>query len=335
MVTAAGQPTRRTELGQMRRLAREALSHYGLQDASISLLALSQFFNTSFDVRTLDGRRLVLRVHRPSSHPERRRVRIESELWWMKRVREDLDLTVPEPVQTLDGHNLVHVAADDGLPRFCVLFAYIPGRFLHRGLRPRHLEQVGALTAQLHTYSEQLEVPDWFSRPVVDRVDAEFEEGVTTLYREQWSAEAADTIGAVLQRVRAVQGRLSTSPDTFGVIHADIHHWNYLFHGGRIRLIDFDDSGWGHYLYDLAVTRQQLVRLPRGPELWRALLEGYRRVRSLSSDHIGMVESFRMLREIQDMNFNLTLRDDPAEARFLPRIPLVLAELQRFLESES
>jgi Ser/Thr protein kinase RdoA (MazF antagonist) len=236
---------------------------------------------------------------------------------------------VPEPVQTLDGENLVSVVAEDGVPRFCVLFGYVPGRFLQRGLRPRHLEQVGTLTARLHTYSEQLTVPDWFERPVVDRVDEEFEESVAGRFREGWSVEAAETIAAALQRVREVQKELGRSSATFGVIHADIHHWNYLFHAGRIRLIDFDDFGWGHYLYDLAVTTQQINRLPRGPELWRALLDGYRRARALSPEHEAMVESFRMLREIQDMNFDLALCDDPTQAR----IPLVMAELQRFLES--
>ena len=35
---------------------------------------------------------------------------------------------------------------------------------------------------------------------------------------------------------------------------------NYLFHGGEVRLIDFGDCGWGHYLYDLAVTVSEAVK---------------------------------------------------------------------------
>lgn len=332
-MTGVDRSTRRAHLGRMRRLAGEALAYYGLEDASVSLLELSQFFNTSFDVRAPDGSRFVLRVHRPSSNLERKRIRIESELWWMNRVREDLRLVVPQPVQTLGGDNLVRVSVEGSEPRYCVLFRFIEGRFLSRGLRPRHLEQAGALTARLHQYSEHLTVPPWFNRPVVDRTDQEFEDEVANRFVEQWSAEAADAIRAVIRRVRAVEEVLGDGHQTFGVIHADIHQWNYLFHQGRIRLIDFDDSGWGHYLYDLAVTMQQLVRLPRGPALRDALLAGYRHVRPLAPEHEAMVESFRMLREIQDMNFTLRLRDDPSQARFLPYIEPTLAELRRFLDS--
>ena len=69
---------------------------------------------------------------------------------------------------------------------------------------------------------------------------------------------------AVFQRVRRVQDELGGGPDTFGLIHADIHQKNYLFCDGQLRLIDFDDSGWGHYLYDFAVTLNEgCVRRPR------------------------------------------------------------------------
>lgn len=190
------------------------------------------------------------------------------------------------------------------------------------------------LTARLHDFSAQLTVPPWFTRNVVDRSDEAFEDSVAGLLEREWSAEAASTVRAAFPRFRAVQHRLGNGRDVFGVIHADIHHWNYLFHRGEVRLIDFDDSGWGHYLYDLAVTGQQIARLPQGPALWDALLGGYRRVRGLSPEHEAMIEAFRMLREIQDVYFDLTQREDSSRARLLPRIEWVAAEVQRYLASE-
>lgn len=248
----------------------------------------------------------------------------------MNRVREDLHVTTPRPVRALSGEEVVQVSVP-GVPepRFCVLFHFLEGRFFQRGQRPQHLEQVGMLTARLHDYSAMLTVPTTFTRNVVDRVDPEFEDSVAGLVQRDWSVEAAGLIRAAFPRFRDIQTRLGNDPSVFGVIHADIHHWNYLFYRGEIRLIDFDDCGWGHYLYDLAVTAQQIARLPQGPALWEALLGGYRRVRDLSPEHEAMIESFRMLREIQDMHFDLTQRGD--SSRLLPRIEWVTAELQRYL----
>jgi Ser/Thr protein kinase RdoA (MazF antagonist) len=325
---------RRVQIARLRTLAERALALYGLEGASPSLLSLSQFFNTSFGVTGTDGSRYVLRIHRPSTHPERKRIKIESELWWLNCVREDLSLAVPTPVRAETGEYAVHVDAP-GVPepRFCVLFHWMEGRFLARGLRPRHLEQVGMLTARLHDHSERLTVPLWFTRNVIDRADPDFEESATKLFAGEWSLEAAGVLGAVIRRARAVQERLGDGPAVYGVIHADIHHWNYLFHQGRIRLIDFDDSGWGHYLYDLAVTLQQVNRLPQAPTLRQALLAGYRRLRDLSPEHEAMIDTFRMLREAQDATFVLRGRDDPSQARLLPTIEPALKEMERFLHA--
>jgi Ser/Thr protein kinase RdoA (MazF antagonist) len=62
--------------------------------------------------------------------------------------------------------------------------------------------------------------------------------------------------------VRQAQRELGASPDVFGLIHSDLHQENYLFHRGRVRAIDFDDCGWGHFVYDLAVTLSELQHLP-------------------------------------------------------------------------
>jgi hypothetical protein len=46
-------------------------------------------------------------------------------------------------------------------------------------------------------------------------------------------------------------------------------------------VLDFDDCGWGHFLYDLAPLLGNLSDADRFPPLARAFLAGYRRVRAL------------------------------------------------------
>lgn len=324
---------RRSQIGRMRALAANALPSYGMAGAPFRLLSADQFFNTSFLVTREDRERFVLRIHRPSTNPQKR-TKIESELWWLGHVREHLGLAVPEPVLTTDGELLVSAEAEGAPgPRFCVLFRWMDGRFLHRGLRPRHLELVGRMTARLHNDSARLAVPDWFLRNTVDRVDADYEESVAGILTRERSPDATPTARGVVRRARAAAEELGEGPEAFGVIHADIHQWNYLFREGEIELIDFDDSGWGHYLYDLAVTSQQLVHMPDGPRLQAALFRGYRQVRDLSTGEEALVETFRMLREIQDLAWLLERREDPAYVRFLPQIGSTLAEMERFLKT--
>lgn len=190
------------------------------------------------------------------------------------------------------------------------------------------------MTARLHDSSTNLHVPHWFDRPRVDRTDAEIEEDVVRLFADSVSPEAANVMGRALQRVRQAEHVLGSGPDTFGLIHADIHQKNYLFRGHEVRLIDFGDCGWGHYLYDLAVTMSELAVLPRRAELEAGLIAGYRQVRDLSSSHEALIGSFVLLREIQNLTWFVKARNDPTYQQRAALVGEKVAELARQLDVE-
>src|SRR5215208_7215361 len=93
------------------------------------------------------------------------------------------------------------------------------------------------------------------------------------------------TVEKLIRRIRTVQRLLGHGPETFGLIHGDLHQENYLFDRGQVRTIDFDDCGYGHYLYDLAVTLFNVRSRDDTPLLRQSFLAGYRSVRPLSSEH--------------------------------------------------
>jgi Ser/Thr protein kinase RdoA (MazF antagonist) len=107
-------------------------------------------------------------------------------------------------------------------------------------------------------------------------------------------------VDAVIHRVWSVLQDLGEAPDHFGLIHADVHQTNYLFHRGQVGLIDFDDCGFGHWLYDLAVTLYCLGDHPNCTVLRAAFLAGYRQKHPLSIEHEAYIESFMALRTLQD-----------------------------------
>ncbi len=54
-----------------------------------------------------------------------------------------------------------------------------------------------------------------------------------------------------------------------------------MFEGEQIKLIDFDDCGFGHFLYDFATSLAFQVLQPNFLELREGLFEGYESVRPL------------------------------------------------------
>ena len=81
--------------------------------------------------------------------------------------------------------------------------------------------------------------------------------------------------------MRTVMAGLGSKPDVFGLIHADLHLENALFDGDAVRLIDFDDCGFGYWLYDIAVPLWEYRGRADYAAILAALLDGYRERREL------------------------------------------------------
>ncbi|QKZ17144.1 phosphotransferase enzyme family protein [Streptomyces chartreusis] len=78
------------------------------------------------------------------------------------------------------------------------------------------------------------------------------------------------------------------APDRYGPIHADVTPENVLVRGNQMTLIDFDDSGEGYYLFDLATAAFFYLPHPRFDEVVSAMLLGYNSVRSLTSEDLAL-----------------------------------------------
>jgi Ser/Thr protein kinase RdoA (MazF antagonist) len=115
------------------------------------------------------------------------------------------------------------------------------------------------------------------------------------------SAEAARLFDEAITRIHTTQAALTAE----GLIHADLHQENFLFHHGEVRAIDFDDCGYGSHLYDLATTISELDN----PTLRAPLLAGYRTVNPL--DHEEALDDLILLRRLQLTTWVINERHDP------------------------
>lgn len=304
----------RGQLGRLRRLAEDALAEYRIQHARLVPLAHSE--NTTFRVETPSAERFVLCIQRTIGspfHPPKSMAEVRSETIWISALRRDTGLAVPEPVPTVDGSLLTVVASERvPAPRICVLFRWGPGRFLDAGLTPSHLERVGGFIARLHDHALGFVPPAGFERWRIGDLSGEVTAYVASVVGEQYGSGAVSIVEVVMDMVQQARRELGTGPEVFGLIHADLHQENYLFHRGQVRAIDFDDCGLGHFLYDLAVTLSELRGRPDYAVLRAGLLRGYRAVRPLPAEHERYLEVFHGLRLLQLALWFLEQRDHPA-----------------------
>ncbi len=101
--------------------------------------------------------------------------------------------------------------------------------------------------------------------------------------------------GVIRQRLAA----LSTDRDHFGLIHADLRLANILVEGDTTAIIDFDDCGFGWYLFDLAAALSFLEERPDVPNLVESWLGGYRKIARVPNGAEREIPTFVMLRRLQ------------------------------------
>jgi Ser/Thr protein kinase RdoA (MazF antagonist) len=317
--------TRTGQVRRLQRLATQALIAYDIAESRLTPLTHAD--NTTFRIDTVDRERYVLRIHRSTRKtPEE----VRSELLWLTALQRETELVAPIPVPTRTGDLLtVTSTAEVPEPRMCVLLRWLPGRFIDDRLTPSHLERVGAFMARLQNSGAQFRPPDGFVRGRLDNLYGK-PRGVSETFARQhldnpddeatairlvtdiWSPEDGRRVEQYIQRIRRVQRVVGQGPDTFGLIHGDLHQENYLFHQGQVRAIDFDDCGYGHYLYDMAVTLFNVRFRENTPQLRERFLAGYRSIRPLSAEHEQYLDIFMDLRDLQMMIWAIEMRDHPA-----------------------
>jgi Ser/Thr protein kinase RdoA (MazF antagonist) len=235
---------------------------------------------------------LILRLHRPGYHT---RTEIESELSWLAALQDIPDLRVVKPVTGRQGL----VSEIDG--RLVAAFAAIAGQELQPGDDlAAWFAPLGEITARLHLQSRAWKLPAGFTRK---RWDATTILGPRPHWGDWRAAPGLDAAGtALLNRATAdLARRLSdygTTSGTFGLIHADLRLANLMADTQGLWAIDFDDCGFGWWVYDLAASLSFIETDPRLPALIARWCDGYLRVAALRPDDLAMIPAFVFLRRV-------------------------------------
>jgi Ser/Thr protein kinase RdoA (MazF antagonist) len=110
------------------------------------------------------------------------------------------------------------------------------------------------------------------------------------------------------------------APDRFGLIHADLIPENILVDANRLRIIDFDDAGFGWYLFEIA-TSLYFIRRETHYEVARdALVAGYRRHRSLPDAHLRLLPMFLAARGTTYLGWVHTRKGEATARELTPQL---------------
>jgi Ser/Thr protein kinase RdoA (MazF antagonist) len=147
--------------------------------------------------------------------------------------------------------------------------------------------------AMLHAHARSWQPPAGFARI---RWDFETFFGDVMVYGGVPAGKVWDLLpGEARSAFDRVAGRMRGRFGELTLVHADLHPGNVIFHRGRARLIDFDDSGYAPLMYDVAVALWELRHRPDYERYRAAFLAGYRSVLPLDADGL---DDFIALREV-------------------------------------
>lgn len=291
-----GTPEQRARLELV---ARAALAEHGI-DAATPLTLLNISENATYAVDDPATGRSVLRVHRPGYHS---RAAIESELAWIDALRAHGVVATPAVLPAPDGRRVVVGRHPDGEERHAVRFAWVEGVEPHGARLVDDFTELGAVTARLHAHARSWARPAGFTRFRWDFDTSLGERGHWGRWQDGMAVgrselEVLGRLAATLQTRLAAYG---DGPDRFGLVHADMRLANLLVDpagAAPVHVIDFDDSGFGWFMYDLGSSLSFIEHDPAVPDLIEAWVTGYQQVAPLSPAEVAELPTFVMLRRL-------------------------------------
>jgi Ser/Thr protein kinase RdoA (MazF antagonist) len=293
--------TRRSRLFRMRKLAEVALHTYGLNDAHLSFIQYgenviyrvdtSDIFTPSSETNPYIPNRYVLRIHAMGDAEA-----IASELTWLAALNKEAGLSVPAPVPTPDGKILTTIVTPT-MPqgRVVSLMRWLDGRRIRNGFQPNHLTSLGEIVAQLHSFSAVWQAPVGFTRPHWDW-DSQlggsmFKHSLEELV-DSMPAKFQQPFLIISQNAKQAMGALGKSPETYGLIHSDLYPENVLFKAGKAYPIDFEDCGYGFWMWDISIALCKWAWNKDWERMRDAFREGYDRKRTLPEAQWAQLDLF-------------------------------------------
>lgn len=288
---------------KMHKEANQILAHYTDilgADCTPELLYFSE--NLTYLVKDDNGaERAVLRLSHPGYHTQEE---LEAEVKWMVALKQDTPLILREPIADRDGKYIHAVKDEGGAEYYGAVFTYLPGKLLEElsvAQQPVWFERLGEITAVLHKHargwngSHNLLRFHWNYETMLgaQAIWGDWRKVPTLNPRTYIMLEEADRL------IRRQIKEYGMREENYGLIHGDLRGSNLITEGEALKIIDFDDCGYGWYMQDLAASLSFIETEPDARQLIEAWIKGYQKISSFREEDIEMIPVFIMMRRLQ------------------------------------
>ena len=242
-----------------------------------------------------DGKRFILRF---SQRPLEEIHQTKAEMDWLYYLAEN-KINVSLPLLS-DNGELVITAEDDNKTYIISAYEALSGMFFDKNNPARWNGKVfynwGKLTGDLHRLTK-----DYTPKNDVD-VRTEF----NGRYALDDNIKKCAPINKIAEDLIAEIMALPKDKDSYGLIHYDLHPWNFLIDGDKINVFDFDDCLYGWFVSDIGVALYHALWWGRKndagydftDEIIDNFLDGYLSANYLSDFWISKIPLFMKYRQI-------------------------------------
>ena len=262
-------------------IARNAIKEYDFN--SVKFKFIKHLENTTFKLSTEQGN-FLLRVYCGLQNTVQD---IESEAKIIEYLSNCNNYEYQKPIYNNSNH-FVTISEASGISKPVSILSWIDSPIVGNNVNDiSFFEKLGKLLAHIHNKLAEWQKPIDFQRSMLDAdslIGKNGAFGYADLAYKYFDRETVSLFESVYQRLLDFEAVAGREKNIFGIIHGDLHLNNVILHQNSLIPIDFDDSGYGYYIYDLAVIVANYWGITEYSEIKTNLIKGYRSLGKLSSE---------------------------------------------------
>ena len=272
--------------------AKAAVRLYALDNVSFRISGVGFDFANILFFLEAEGTRFTLRLHRAGTSIHE----IRSKIYWLEALWNKGRVKTLSPVAGRDGEMLQCITPNDLPSRYATLYDWISGETLSAlsaaEKTPELIRNLGNMVGRMHSVSETLELPRWFTRPRydIDWIISKVEKALESDHTEA-SAEAFAKLSSLSSRFSQFVAEQGEGRDVFGLIHSDLEPHNIIVSDGQPCPIDVREFGFGYYLSDILTLSRHFSE-----DEQTIFFQGYQEIRALPTDYRQQLALFEELR---------------------------------------
>jgi len=269
-----------------------ASKNYGFDKSTLNFVSDSTNQIYTFQK---DGKHYFLRF---SNRPVEKINETEAEMEWLYYLAKN-NVGVALPLKS-EGGNLVISTQDDGGHYIITSFEALDGEFWDKNNPVKWNEKIfynwGKVMGNIHSLTKNF-------NPSSTNVVRNTFDGRFSL---EDSVKSCPSVNAIVEDLIKEIMALPKDEDSYGLIHNDIHQWNFLVDGDKINVFDFDDSLYGWFTLDIGIALYHALWWGRkddaGNDFTDSIIlnfiKGYLSANDLSDFWLAKIPMFMKFRQI-------------------------------------